>query len=220
MSPVRKTPYEDASALSKTPSQLVLATRNRKKMEEIRRVLGQEETRLLTLDDFPGCPEVEEDAATFRDNAAKKALTVARHSGQIALADDSGLLVDGLDGAPGVRSARYAGENANDADNLALLLAELASRPEASRAARFECVLALADPAGSLRFFAGTVAGRIGHEARGVNGFGYDPIFIPDGHERTFAEMPASMKDSMSHRGRALEAFASAIHNIEFNTRF
>ncbi|MBF0297033.1 MAG: XTP/dITP diphosphatase [Magnetococcales bacterium] len=221
MSRISKTPYpKDASALSKTPLQLVLATRNRKKMEEIRRVLGQQETRLLTLDDFPDCPEVEEDGATFRDNAAKKALTVARHTGQLALADDSGLLVDGLNGAPGVHSARYAGDNANDADNLDRLLAELNRQPEASRSARFQCVLALADPAGSVRFFDGTVEGRIGHEARGGNGFGYDPIFIPVGEERTFAEMPAGMKDSMSHRGRALEAFAIAMSNVDSHSCF
>lgn len=190
---------------------LLLATRNRKKMEEIRRVFAHPGLVLLSLDDFPGCPEVEEDGESFRENAAKKALEVARFAGMSALADDSGLVVDGLDGAPGVRSARYAGEGADDAANLARVLAELAARPGAPRSARFVCDLALARPDGEVRHFTGSVEGRIIDRPLGVNGFGYDPVFVPEGHDETFAQMAGSQKDSMSHRGRALAACAAAI---------
>ncbi|MBF0126288.1 MAG: XTP/dITP diphosphatase [Magnetococcales bacterium] len=192
---------------------LVLASRNRKKMEEIRRVLALPDLVLLSLDDFPACPEVVEDGSTFEANAAKKAGVVAGFTGLTALADDSGLVVDGLDGAPGIHSARYAGEGADDTLNLAKLLSELAARPSAARTARFQCVLALAEPHGTTRCFSGTVEGRIAPAPQGSNGFGYDPVFIPVGFDITFAQMEASQKDSMSHRGRALAAFAQAMQN-------
>ncbi|MBF0262547.1 MAG: XTP/dITP diphosphatase [Magnetococcales bacterium] len=196
------------------PLKLVIATRNRKKMEEIRRILTLPENDPFSLDDFPGCPEVIEDGMTFTENADKKALAVARFTGLPALADDSGLVVDGLDGAPGVYSARYAGDEATDAQNVAKLLDALAARPQASRSARFECVLALADPNGQTAHFTGTVEGRIADHPMGHNGFGYDPIFIPVGHDLTFALMPAADKDAMSHRGRALAMLAKDIHNF------
>ncbi|MEO5347319.1 MAG: RdgB/HAM1 family non-canonical purine NTP pyrophosphatase [Magnetococcus sp. YQC-9] len=193
---------------------LVIATRNRKKMEEIQRILALGENDPFFLDDFPGCPEVIEDGLTFTENADKKAITVARFTGLPALADDSGLVVDGLDGAPGVFSARYAGVGVSDGANVAKLLAELAARPHAPRSARFECVLSLADPQGRIAHFTGTVEGRIADEPMGHNGFGYDPIFIPSGYDVTFALMPASDKDSMSHRGRALAALAKDINTF------
>lgn len=195
---------------------IVLATRNRKKIEEIRRVVG-EGIPLLTTEDFPGCPEAVEDGATFQANAAKKAVAVARFTGQRALADDSGLLVDGLRGAPGVHSARYAGGVANDALNLQKLLQELGDLPPEQRIARFVCVLALALADGSVRFFEGRVEGRIASAPRGHNGFGYDPIFIPVGENRTFAEMGSVEKDGMSHRGRALEALGRALTSQSFS---
>ncbi|MBF0191782.1 MAG: XTP/dITP diphosphatase [Magnetococcales bacterium] len=192
---------------------LVLATRNRKKKEEIRRILALPESDLLSLDDFPDCPEVIEDGLTFLENADKKARTVAGFTGLTALADDSGLVVDGLDGAPGVHSARYAGEGASDAANVNRLLAELAARPDAPRTARFECVLSLSTPDGSCTRFTGTVEGRIADQPQGHNGFGYDPIFIPVGYDTSFALMDAASKDAMSHRGAALAALAKEIKN-------
>ncbi|MBF0273299.1 MAG: XTP/dITP diphosphatase [Magnetococcales bacterium] len=196
---------------------LVLATRNRKKKEEIRRILALPESDLLSLDDFPGCPEVIEDGLTFTENADKKARTVAGFTGLTALADDSGLVVDGLNGAPGVHSARYAGEGASDAANVNQLLAELAARPDAPRTARFECVLSLAQPDGSCTHFTGTVEGRIADQPQGHNGFGYDPIFIPVGYDTSFALMDAPSKDAMSHRGAALAALAKEINRLFAN---
>lgn len=186
---------------------IVLATRNRKKIEEIRRVLGGV-VALLSLDDFPACPEVVEDGATFQKNAEKKAREVSCHTGLAALADDSGLVVDALGGAPGVYSARYAGANASDAHNLEVLLHALQSHRD--RSAHFECVLSFARPDGRVASFSGTVFGHIEDHPHGDNGFGYDPVFTPEGHDQTFAQMDAESKDALSHRGLALSAFAAA----------
>jgi XTP/dITP diphosphohydrolase len=186
--------------------EIVAATRNRRKVGEIRRILAGSGVAIRTLDEFPGCPEVTEDGATFADNAVKKALAVARHTGRAALADDSGIEVDAIGGEPGVRSARYAGSGASDAANVAKLLEAMRQVPEARRTARFVCALALAGPGGEVRTFAGVVEGRIGREGRGTAGFGYDPIFYPAGHDRTFAEMSEAEKDALSHRGAALRA--------------
>ncbi|NGZ07029.1 MAG: XTP/dITP diphosphatase [Magnetococcales bacterium] len=196
------------------PLKLVLATRNRKKLEEIQRMLALPDGHVLSLDDFAGCPEVIEDGATFLENAEKKARSVARYTGLPALADDSGLVVDGLNGAPGVYSARYAGEQASDAQNVTKLLTELAARPHAARTARFVCVLSLAQPNGHSHHFTGTVEGRIAEQPQGYNGFGYDPVFIPNGHEISFAVMEPAAKDAMSHRGAALAALAKEIKEI------
>ncbi|MDA8157386.1 MAG: XTP/dITP diphosphatase [Actinomycetota bacterium] len=186
--------------------EIVVATRNRKKLNELNRMLGGLGVTLLGLDSFPEFPEVEETGSTFEENAKLKAGQAALFSGRYALADDSGLEVDALGGAPGVYSARYAGPEANDKKNLQLLLQELAVVPEGRRGARFRAVLVLADASGRpAAVFDGKVEGRIGFEPRGDNGFGYDPVFFPEGHDRTFAQMAASEKDSMSHRGRALE---------------
>ncbi len=185
---------------------IILATRNRKKVEEIRMILagGQQEFSILTLDNFPECPEVEEDGKTFEANAVKKALFVSEFTGMTAIADDSGLEVDALDGAPGVFSARYSGESADDRSNLEKLLKEMKDVPPDRRKARFVCCISVASK-GEVRSFSGYVNGAIGTEARGDNGFGYDPVFYPEGHDRTFAEISDVEKNSMSHRGRALK---------------
>ncbi|MDA8083142.1 MAG: XTP/dITP diphosphatase [Nitrospiraceae bacterium] len=184
---------------------IVLATKNRKKAAEMSRMFEGYNIRFLTLDAFPGCPDVEEDGKTFRANALKKARAVAKFTGHPALADDSGLEVFSLGGAPGVYSARYAGEDADDQKNVKKLLRELKGSEGEDRDARFVCCMAYLQPDGHQKTFTGYVKGRIGKKEKGDNGFGYDPLFYPEGHDRTFAEMEASEKDSMSHRGRALK---------------
>ena len=183
---------------------IVLATRNKKKIEEIKRIVEGMQISLLTLDDFPGCPEVKEDGVTFEENAVKKAIAIAKYTGKYALADDSGLEVYEMKGAPGTLSARYAGEAADDRKNIERLLYEMHSIANEKRGARFVCCIALASPDGNVRTFLGHVEGRIGKEPKGVNGFGYDPLFYPEGLNRTFAEMSDNEKDTLSHRGRAL----------------
>lgn len=185
--------------------ELVVATRNKKKVEEIRRIMKDMSVRLYSLDDFPGCPEVEEDSDTFAGNAAKKAVAVAAYSKKPAIADDSGLEVYALKGAPGVLSARYAGPDADDRKNLEKLLSALRETETSGRGARFVCVIALAYPEGNLELFDGYAEGMIGTQEKGGNGFGYDPVFYPLGSDRTFAEMGDDMKDSLSHRGAALK---------------
>ena len=200
---------------------LLLATRNLHKVEEIHALLGPG-WELLTLRDFPGAPEVVEDAATFAGNAAKKAESLARWvagragarpGGFFVLADDSGLVVDALGGAPGVHSARFAADetgaagNAPDAANNAKLLRLLATVPAAERTARFHCVLALAPvppDAGPTEFFSGACEGLLGFAPRGAAGFGYDPLFLPQGQSLSFAELGAAVKNGISHRARAL----------------
>jgi len=194
---------------------IVMATRNRKKVEEIRRIFPGRGLRLLTMDAFPGCPEVEEDGRTFRANAIKKAVSVARYAGIPAIADDSGLEVDALGGEPGVYSARYAGERANDRENVRKLLVSLRPfRREYERRARFVCCIAFAFPDGRFRTFTGYAEGSIGKRRKGHNGFGYDPVFYPEGHDRTFAEMSDAEKDSLSHRGKALGKMCRYLRNL------
>jgi len=185
---------------------IVLATRNRKKAEELKRITADMPVSVLTLDDFPGCPETEEDGTTFKANAAKKAVEVARYTGKPALADDSGLEVYALGGAPGVFSARYSGLGATDNKNSEKLLREMRSVAKEKRGARFVCCIALAFPDGGIQTFCGHAEGTIGTEPRGVNGFGYDPLFYPVGSTRTFAEMSEVEKDAVSHRGMALRS--------------
>ena len=184
--------------------QIAIATRNKKKIEEIKMITEGMPISLLSLDDFPGCPEVEETEDTFEGNAVLKSKAVSAFTKTPALSDDSGLVVDSLGGKPGVLSARYAGDNASDADNLNKLLLELKDIPKERRTARFVCVVALSMPDGATETFEGTVEGVIGFEPIGRKGFGYDPVFYPEGHDRTFAEMTQDEKNSMSHRGRAL----------------
>lgn len=187
---------------------IVLATRNKKKIEEMKRIMADLSISIRTLDDFLGCPEVEEEGITFEENAVKKALTVAQYTGKPSIADDSGLEVHALNGAPGTLSARYAGryagEDANDRRNIEKVLFEMHSIADEKRGARFVCCIALAFPDGKVKTFTGYVEGRIGREPRGTHGFGYDPLFYPQGQRRTFAEMTDDEKDALSHRGKAL----------------
>jgi len=186
---------------------IVLATKNRNKAEELKRITEGMPVSIFTLDDFPGCPETEEDGATFEANAIKKALAAAGYTGRPALADDSGLEVYALGGAPGIYSARYAGAGANDGQNTGKLLSEMRSLLQNERGARFVCCIALAFPDGNTYTFYGYAEGNIGTEQRGVHGFGYDPVFCPEGCNRTFAEMDEKEKDALSHRGKALKSF-------------
>ncbi len=194
--------------------EIVLATRNKKKIEEIKRITADLPVNVLSLDSFPVCPETVEDRDTFEGNAVKKAVEVCRCTGEPSLADDSGLEVDALGGAPGVYSARYAGGTGggNDVRNYEKLLSELKNVPDDKRGAQFVCCMALAFPDGTVKTFFGYTKGCIAHEPRGKAGFGYDPVFIPEGHKRTFAEMTGSEKDSLSHRGKALEKLADFLH--------
>ncbi len=187
---------------------LVVATRNRHKLEEIQEILHIPGMELLSAFDFPEVAEVDEDGTTFEANAIKKAVVVARATGLWSLADDSGLEVDALGGAPGVYSARYAGEPVSYSANNEKLLKEL--NGVGNRRARFRCVIALSSPEGRTRTVEGRCEGFIAHAPAGRQGFGYDPLFIPEGHTRTFAEMDAQAKHSLSHRGRGLAAAEKA----------
>ncbi len=193
---------------------LLIATHNRGKISEYAEILNGLPFELVTLDDMGIRDDVAETGATLAENARLKALTYAAQSGLLALADDSGLEVDALDGAPGVYSKRYAGENKSDAERNVYLLEKMRAIPRAKRAARFRCVIALANPAGGTWTSEGTCEGAIAFEARGTNGFGYDPIFIVRGGDRHLAEFSAQEKNRVSHRGRA------AIGARELLTRF
>lgn len=190
---------------------IVLASANPKKAAEIVEILGEH----LELVPRPAeVPEVVEDADTFEGNSRLKAVALVAATGLAAVADDSGLEVDALDGAPGVWSARYAGEDATDQDNVDKLLAALADRPDPTdRTARFQAVVVLRHPDGSELVASGTVEGHIAAAPRGPGGFGYDPVFVPnEGDGRTFGEMAPAEKHAMSHRGRALAALLTALH--------
>jgi XTP/dITP diphosphohydrolase len=188
---------------------LVLATRNAAKLRELARILG-EQVPLAGLDEFVGAPDVPETGATFEENALLKARAIAEYTHLPAVADDSGLCVDALNGMPGVLSARWAGGHGDDKANLDLVLAQIADVPDTRRGARFVCAAALVDGAREV-VVTGTVAGRLTRERRGSGGFGYDPIFLPDGFDLTTAEMTPEAKDAISHRGRAFRALAEFI---------
>jgi XTP/dITP diphosphohydrolase len=186
---------------------LLIGTRNKGKAKEIASVFGDLDLTFVTLNDFENVQEVEESGETYRANAILKAEGYARQCGVLTLADDSGLEVDALNGDPGVRSARYAGEGASDQDRVAYLLKQLSRIPNADRSARFVSVVALAHPDdGFLRSHTGICEGSLIDSPRGSNGFGYDPIFIPTGYEATFGELSSSVKDQISHRAKALAA--------------
>ncbi len=187
---------------------LLLATRNAHKTREVREILGAAwEVEDLTA--RPDLPEVEETGETFEENARLKAVAGSAHYDGWVLADDSGLEVDALGGAPGVRSARYAGDDADMAANRALLLERLREVRGKERAARFRCVLALAKDGEVVRVFHGTIEGVVTPAERGSGGFGYDALFVPGGACRTFAEMTGAQKHALSHRGRALVALGA-----------
>ena len=183
---------------------LALATRNRGKVREMAAILAPLKIEVLYLDNYPDFPEVEEDGMTFLENAVKKALVTARATGEIALADDSGLEVDCLDGPPGVHSARFAGEPKDDCANNEKLLALMVDVPPERRTARFRCAIAVATPGGEVHTAEGTCEGVIIGEARGSGGFGYDSLFYLPGYGKTFAELDPAIKNKISHRGRAL----------------
>ena len=184
---------------------LLIATRNNKKKKELQSILSTWDVKLLTLDDFEGMPEIEEDGTTFVENAIKKARIIAQLSNCITLADDSGLMVDALGGAPGVYSARFAGLDADDSDNNRKLLNMMKGIAQEQRTARFICVIAVAAPDGLVKTVQGVCEGRIETSGRGEGGFGYDPLFIPEGFQKTFAELGDDEKNRISHRGRALQ---------------
>jgi len=181
---------------------LLIASRNKHKIEEIRAILSFPNLELLSTADIPNLPDVIEDGTTFDANARKKARELCAVSGLWTLADDSGLEVDALNGAPGVDSALYAGTHGDDAANNKKLLAELAN--ETNRAAQFRCCLVLCAPDGREWCVEGHCRGRILTALAGTSGFGYDPLFVPDGHDKTFAELPSAVKNTISHRAKAL----------------
>ena len=189
---------------------LVLATRNRGKLKEIQQMLG-DQVQVQSLDAYPDAPEVVEDGETFEANAIKKAREIAIHTGKPALGDDSGLVVDALDGAPGIYSARYAGENATDADNNQKLLNNLQGIPHEKRTAHFCCVMALVTPDGQSQTAKAIWEGHILTEPRGEHGFGYDPLFLVPTHNCTSAELPTDDKNQLSHRGQALRSILPQI---------
>lgn len=184
---------------------LLLATRNRNKLVEMQHALDGTEWQVLLLSDLDDAPEVEEDGVTFEENARKKAGAAAQASRLWALAEDSGLEIDALGGEPGVKSARYCGEGASDADRMRKVLDRLIAVPDELRTARFRCAMCLADPAGNETCFEGRCEGRMAHHARGSSGFGYDPIFMPAGYAQTFAELGLSVKSKVSHRALAMQ---------------
>ncbi|MEW6076719.1 MAG: XTP/dITP diphosphatase [Thermodesulfobacteriota bacterium] len=192
---------------------LVLATRNRGKTEELRSLLGATGITIKNLNDFGPTPEVVEDGATFDENAYKKSSFYSRILGLPAMADDSGLVVEALGGAPGVLSARYGGENATDEDRFRKLLAEMTG--QTNRAAAFECVISIAVPTGAALTYEGRCQGVIADAPAGDGGFGYDPIFYYPPLKKTFAEMNAAEKNQISHRGRALAEVVAEMDKVK-----
>lgn len=195
--------------------QLVVATRNHGKILEINALLTGLVDQVSSAADYADFPETVEDGATFEENALKKAREAARFTGLPALADDSGLVVDALNGRPGVFSARYAGVGADDAANNARLLEECRNIPEPERQAAFVCVLAFVTPEGVERLFTGRVSGRILSAARGEGGFGYDPLFLVDGYGRSMAELEMAEKNVVSHRAKAFIKFREYLEKIQ-----
>ena len=194
-------------------SRLVVASHNRAKAAEIQRILSDEglDLDVVSLADVPGVELPPETGGTFGENATLKAEHAAAATGLPAVADDSGLEVDALDGEPGIRSARYAGENASDQDRYEKVLSLLREVPDESRTARFRCAVAYSDPEGQVLLAEGTCEGRIAREPAGAGGFGYDPIFMPEGETRTMAQVTPEEKHAVSHRGRAFRRLARVL---------
>ena len=194
---------------------LVVATRNKGKLLEINALLSGLVERISGAGDYADFPETVEDGVTFEENALKKAREASRFTGLPALADDSGLVVDALDGRPGVYSARFAGEGAGDTANNTRLLQECRDIPGDQRQAAFVCVLAFVTPEGTEKLFSGKVAGQILRAPRGERGFGYDPLFLVDGFERSMAELSLEEKNGVSHRARAFMKFREYLETTE-----
>lgn len=185
--------------------EVVIATRNSGKLREIRAILAPLELKILSLRDFPEIPEIIEDGQTFEENAVKKAAAVARQTGRMAIADDSGLAVDALQGRPGVFSSRYAGEKATDAERYQKLLKEMTGTPQEKRGAAFICAMAVASPKGKTESVEGQCRGEIAFAPKGSHGFGYDPVFYLPERGKTMAELEPEVKNRISHRAQALE---------------
>ena len=196
-------------------TRILLATRNAKKLVELRRILdealGNGAIELVGLGDLADYPEAPEIGLTFAENALLKAREAVRHTGLPSVADDSGIAVDALNGMPGVFSARWSGKHGDDLANLRLVLAQVGDVPEEHLGAAFVCAAALVRPDGREQVVHGEMRGRLVREPRGENGFGYDPIFVADGYDRTNAELPPAEKDTISHRGKAFRALAALL---------
>lgn len=186
-------------------NKLLLASRNQNKKRELQEILKGMKLDVLTLDEINSIPEVEEDGNSFVENAIKKAVETAAKSALVCLADDSGLVVDALNGQPGIYSARYAGPDANDSKNNDKLLSMMKDIEAGHRTARFVCVIAISDKDGNVETVEGSCPGRIAFSPVGSGGFGYDPLFIPDGFEKSFAQLSAEEKNRISHRGKAIQ---------------
>ncbi|CDQ39406.1 MULTISPECIES: XTP/dITP diphosphatase [Virgibacillus] len=184
--------------------QIIIATKNKGKATEFKEFFNAYDMAAVSLNEREELPDVEETGETFEQNAALKAETIANILSQPVLADDSGLIIDALDGRPGVYSARYAGEDKNDQANINKVLTELEGVPQKDRTARFICVLAVARPNTETQFYQGICNGHISIAPSGKNGFGYDPIFIPDGYQETMAELSPKVKNQISHRKNAI----------------
>ena len=184
--------------------EIVIATRNAKKFKEIKRLFRGSGLKVLSLNKFSNIPDVVEDGKRFEDNAVKKALTVSSHTERLVLADDSGLEVHSLGGEPGVFSARYAGPKKDDRRNNLKLLRVLKNKSLKKRKARFRCAAAIADKGRLIKAVEGISKGRIGIRMEGKTGFGYDPVFIPNGYKKTFAALGPRIKDRLSHRAKAV----------------
>jgi XTP/dITP diphosphohydrolase len=193
---------------------VLLATRNAGKLAELRRMLADGPVEIVGLADVPEFPDAPETGATFAENALAKARDAANATGLPSVADDSGLAVDALNGMPGVLSARWSGRHGDDVANLQLLLGQLTDVPDERRGAAFVCAAALVVPGGLETVVHGEWTGRIVREPRGSGGFGYDPIFVPDGEQRTSAELSPEEKDAASHRGRAMRALLPHLRDL------
>ncbi len=194
--------------------QIVLATKNTGKLREIREILGDIPIEFLTLQSFPDAPDVEEDGHSYRENALKKATAIFNHTSMLTMAEDSGLEVEAIGNAPGIYSARFSGKDATSKKNIERLLSMMKDIPAERRTARFVCVLALVGM-GIEQFFEGEVKGTIALHEMGESGFGYDPVFIPDGYENSFAELGKEVKNRISHRTAALRRFKEFMDNYQ-----
>ncbi|MEF2292724.1 MULTISPECIES: XTP/dITP diphosphatase [Virgibacillus] len=184
---------------------IIIATKNKGKAKEFKELFAAYELEAISLNELDGIPDVEETGSTFKENAALKVEQIASVLSLPVIADDSGLMIDALDGKPGVYSARYAGEDKSDQANIDKVLTELHNVPEVKRTAHFICVLAVAIPGSATTYYTGYCHGRIAHSPIGKNGFGYDPIFIPKGFQQTMAQLSQEEKNAISHRRNALK---------------
>lgn len=193
---------------------LLIATKNKGKVKEFKRRFETDDIQVISLLDLDEAPDVEETGSTFAENAVLKAETIMRLTNQIVIADDSGLVVDALDGEPGVYSARYAGPQKDDEANIDKVLSELKDVPDEKRTASFQCLLAVAIPNKKTEVFSGSCNGKIAHERSGYQGFGYDPIFYLPSFDKTMAELTPEEKDAISHRGKALDRLEEAFQDL------